>query len=154
MYLKYEQLSKNAQIARQLIIESQQYAMLNDRLYHLYQSRAKRKDAQARLEHQLVVPKCLRPDVLHAFHESATGACHPGFKRTFESIRGRYFWKHMYQESYDYVTSCKICQEMKRDTNRRNAPLKPYDVDPIFSRWHLDFLSGLPETKNGNKHIL
>ena len=154
MYLKYEQLPKNAQIARQLIIESQQYAMLNDRLYHLYQSRAKRKDPQARLEHQLVVPKCLRPDVLHAFHDSATGACHPGFKRTFESIRGRYFWKHMYQESYDYVTSCKICQEMKRDTNRRNAPLKPYDVDPIFSRWHLDFLSGLPETKNGNKHIL
>ena len=60
----------------------------------------------------------------------------------------------MYQECYDYVISCKICQEMKRDTNRRNAPLKPYEIDPIYSRWHLDFLNGILATKNGNKHIL
>ena len=153
MYMKYDTLPNNNQQAKQIVIESQQFTMLNNRLYHLYQPRTKNRDPKGALEHQLVIPKCLRPDVLYAYHDSATGACHPGFKRTFESIRMKYYWKHMYQEVSDYTTSCKICQEMKRDTSKRVAPLKPYQVDPIFSRWHIDFLSGLPTTKNGNKNI-
>ena len=92
--------------------------------------------------------------VLYAFHDSTVGACHLGFKKTYEAMRANYFWKHMYQECYDYDTSCEKCHELKHDTIKRSAPLKPHDVDPIFARWHLDFLCGLPETKNGNKHIL
>ena len=154
MYLKNDTLPTNSQHAKQIVIESQQYAMLNNRLYHLYQPRAKNRDPKGALEHQLDIPKCLRPDVLHAFHDSAIGACHPGFKRTFEALRMRYYWKHMYQQVFNYTATCEICQEMKRDTNKREAPLKPYQVDPVFSRWHIDFLSGLPTTKNKNKNIL
>ena len=154
MYMKYDTLPNNTQQAKQIVIESQQYAILNNRLYHLYQPRTKNRDPKSKLEHQLVIPKCLRPDVLHAYHDSATGACHPGFKRTFESIRMKYYWKHMYQEVSDYTSTCTVCQEMKRDPSKRVAPLKPYQIDPIFSRWHIDFLSGLPTTRNGNKNIL
>ena len=108
--------------------------MLNNRLYHLYQPRTKNKNPTQKFEHQLVVPKCLRPDVLYAYHDSATGACHPGFKKTYESLRVKYYWKHMYQLVWDYTTSCETCQEMKRDTTKQKTPLKPYQVNPIFSR--------------------
>lgn len=101
-----------------------------------------------------MVPKIIRQDILYSYHDSSVGACHLGFKRTYEAMRAKYYWKRMYQECYDYVTSCATCQEMKHDTNKRNAPLKPYKVDAIFTRWHFDFLAGLPETKTGNKNIL
>ena len=152
--MKYDKLPDITQQAKQIVIESQLYAMLNNRLYHLYQPRTKNKTPTQRFEHQLVVPKCLRPDVLFAYHDSATGACHPGFKRTYESLRAKFYWKHMYQLTWNYVTSCVTCQEMKRDTSKRKAPLKPYQVDPIFSCWHINFLSGLSTTKEGNKNVL
>ena len=122
--------------------------MLNKRLYHLYQPRTKNRDPKGKFERQLVIPKCLRPDVLYAYHDSATGACHRGFKRTFESLRMKYYWKHMYQNVWDYTTSCSLCKEMKRDASKRVAPLKPYQLDPIFSHWHIDFLSGLTYLRN------
>ena len=32
--------------------------------------------------------------------------------------------------------------------------MKPLDIPPVFSRWHLDFIGELPTTINGNRWLL
>ena len=60
----------------------------------------------------------------------------------------------MYQDMYNYVISCDICQKVKRDLNARNAPLHPMPVHDAFHRWHMHILERLPTTKEGYKYIL
>ena len=153
-YLSRNQLPQNLSDARRIVAESPQYHLLNNKLYHIYQNRTRHKISVDPLIHQLVVPKCLRQDLLYAYHDSPAGGCHLGFQRVYQTLRTKYYWKGMYEYAYNYIMSCQTCQEMKRDTNKRNVPLKPLNIEPIFAKWHLDYLGGLPETESGNKYIL
>lgn len=116
-YLSHNELPIRNQTVKQIVIGAQQYEMLNGKMYHLFQYRTKNKHSSENFIYQLAIPKRLRQDVLLAYHDSQTGACHLGFKCTYETIRAMYFWKHMFQDFYDYVTSCTTCQELKRDTS-------------------------------------
>ena len=60
----------------------------------------------------------------------------------------------MYEEVRQYVKTCEICQQSKRAFNAKPPPLQPQSVDDVFSRWHMDILSGLPTTKEKYKHVL
>ena len=46
------------------------------------------------------------------------------------------------------------CQRNKRDPHYIHAPLKPLEVSEVFSKWHMDILSGFHPTKEGYKYIL
>ncbi|MCG7879965.1 MAG: hypothetical protein N0C90_27110 [Candidatus Thiodiazotropha endolucinida] len=147
VYLRLGTLPNNLTAAKRVVAESQQYQLLNGKLYHLFQNRAKNRDPASTFIYQLVVPKCLRQDLLYSYHDKPAGGCHLGFQRVYESLRSKYYWKGLYQDTYDYVTSCETCQLMKRDTNKRNTPLKSLEIEPIFSKWHIDYLSGLNESR-------
>ena len=60
----------------------------------------------------------------------------------------------MYDEIDKYVQSCLLCQQVKRPVHAKPPPLQPLPVADLFSRWHIDILSGLPTTKDKYKHIL
>ena len=151
-YLKYDTLPECNKTAKQIVIEASQYEMKDGKLYHLFQPRTKNKTTTDQFIYQLVVPKNLRLKLLQAYHDDH--ACHLGFNKLYEILKLKYFWKGMYQHTYDFVTSCQICQTTKRSMNTRITPLHPYQIDGLFTRWHMDILSGLPTTKNKNKHIL
>ena len=55
----------------------------------------------------------------------------------------------------DWLKSCPQCQMTQRaEKNIHHSPMKPLDIPPPFSRWHLDFIGELPTTKNANRWIL
>jgi len=82
----------------------------------------------------------------------AIGA-HLGVQRTYEAIKQRYAWPCMYQNIYDYVTSCQICQTVKKDSTAKKAPLTSIPVQGLFARLHMDVISGLPTSKYKYKYI-
>lgn len=57
----------------------------------------------------------------------------------------------MYQNVYDYVTSC---QTVKKDSTARKAPLNPIPIQCLFACLHMDVLSGLQTSKSEYKYIL
>ncbi|KAG0772324.1 hypothetical protein G6F62_013007 [Rhizopus arrhizus] len=54
-----------------------------------------------------------------------------------------------------WISRCPQCQmATSPDKMAHHAPMKPLEVPPAFSRWHLDFIGELPTTKNGNRWLL
>lgn len=153
-YLQHGNLPDDKKRAKAIPYEAQQYEIFNNVLYHIFQPRYKNKVNAEIMIKQLAVPEVLRNDVIRSYHDSLAGGCHLGIQRTYMAIKQKYFWPKMYQNVYDYITSCDVCQRVKRDTTARNAPLHPLPVQDRFHRWHMDILAGLPKTKEGYQYIL
>jgi len=87
---------------------------------------------------QVAIPEPLHNDILLSFHDQKEGGAHLGVQRTYEAIKQRYAWPCMYQNIYDYVTSCQICQTVKKDSTARKAHLTSIPVQGLFARLHMD----------------
>ncbi|KAG1137891.1 hypothetical protein G6F37_002650 [Rhizopus arrhizus] len=61
----------------------------------------------------------------------------------------------MQEDVTAWISRCPQCQ-LTAPTNKHKhlAPMKPLEVPPAFTRWHLDFIGELPTTKNNNRWIL
>ncbi len=102
-YLRSGKLPDDDTDARHIILESQDYIIEHDVLYHLFYPRGKGPKAE-RLIKQLVVPQLLRNDVLLSNHDTLTGG-HQRMERTYHNIRQKYFWPRMFSDIESYVTS-------------------------------------------------
>ena len=140
--------------ARTLVAEASQFEVINGLLYHFYSPRSRGLPNEERFVKQLALPKVMRDDILRSYHDSLAGGGHQGHERTFAAIRLKYYWPKMYDEIGKYVQSCLLCQQVKRPVHAKPPPLQPLPVADLFSRWHIDILSGLPTTKDKYKHIL
>ena len=144
----------DAKQARTLVAEASQFEVINGLLYHFYSPRSRGLPREERFVKQLALPRVMRDDILRSYHDSLAGGGHQGHERTFAAIRLKYYWPKMYDEIGKYVQSCLLCQQVKRPVHAKPPPLQPLPVADLFSRWHIDILSGLPTTKDKYKHIL
>ena len=154
MYKTTGEVPDDAKQARTLVAEASQYEVINGLLYHFYSPRSRGLPKEERFVKQLALPKVLRDDILRSYHDSLAGGGHQGHERTFAAIRLKYYWPKMYDEIGKYVQSFLLCQQVKRPVHAKPPPLQPLPVADLFSRWHIDILSGLPTTKDKYKHIL
>ena len=93
-----------------------------------------------------------RADLVEQFHKSFG---HPGNTTMNDLLRKRYWWPDMRSDIQEWLATCQECQlAANADRNTHHAPMKPLDVPPPFSRWHLDFVGELPTTLNGNRWLL
>ena len=69
-YLSSKTLPEDEKLARTVVVESSQYALLDDYLYYFYQPRAKGLPSTQRLVRKLALPGPCQPDVLRSFHDS------------------------------------------------------------------------------------
>lgn len=102
----------------------------------------------------LVVPKCLRSEILRYCHD-ATTAGHLGVKRTWEKVRCRYFWPKMFSYVSKYVLSCPDCQTRKQPPGRPVGFLQP--IPPAgrpFQQVGMDFIGPFTKSKAGNRYIV
>ena len=148
----FGKLPDDDKLARQVTIESNDYIVDNDILYHLYYPRGKGHRVD-RMVKQLVIPLSLRNDILLAYHDALTGG-HQGIERTYQSIRQTYFWTTMYKDIHYYVKSCLSCQKSNCLIHKNKAPLTPVPTEDVHGRWHMDFLGPLKTSKEGYKYVL
>ncbi|RWS19968.1 pol polyprotein-like protein [Leptotrombidium deliense] len=87
-------------------------------------------------------------------HDSILNGGHLGIRRTFERIRERFWWKAMFKDIVNWVTSCKICNLVKPHKGK-SAELKPIKPgERPMSKIGLDIIGMLPTSTRGNRFIL
>lgn len=156
-YLETRELPADQKRANTIAIEANnQYVLSHGILYHLHTPRSKKgKDVDFdKFILQLAVPKSKRKDILLAYHDCQAGGGHFGHKKTYYSIRDKYFWPQMYDDIEKYVKTCDTCQRTKIVRNKAPPPLTPLPIGEPFSRVHIDILGPLPKTKQGYQYIL
>ena len=149
-YLAERKLPDDATLARNTTWESDQYMLADRVLYHYYQPRTKKANQSVGSIIQVALPKALRLDVLRSYHDSIAGGGHLGIQKTFEAIRQKFYWPHMYQDVQDYVLSCDVCQRVKVDRRQPRVPMTNMPITDTFDSWHIDFLGPLPRTEEGS----
>ena len=102
---------------------------------------------------QLVLPMCLRKEVLSLLHEQKCSG-HFGIRRTIGRLQRWCYWAGYKQDVRDWCMKCEKCRKRNFPSKRPRAPLKQYPVGVPFERVGIDILGPLPESKRGNKYIV
>ncbi|CAG2254580.1 unnamed protein product [Mytilus edulis] len=151
-YILDKELPDKTRQARKTVIESQDYIIDDDVLYHLYYPKGKGHRAD-RIVKRLAVPLTLRDDILKSYHDSLLGG-HGGIERTYHTIRYKYYWPGMYSDIQQYVQTCIQCQRAKPDAHKRPTPLQPLPILDVFRRVHMDILGPFRKSPDGYSHVL
>ena len=100
----------------------------------------------------VLVPVQVRCGVLSEFHDHCG---HQGVSRTYQQVHARFHWNGMKRDVEDWVASCVSCSQLKSPKGRgRGAPLQVTWTGYPLERLAMDLIPNLPETLNGNRHIL
>ena len=105
---------------------------------------------------RVVIPQSLVQPVLPVIHSSRAGG-HLGITRTTFRAKERFFGPRMDESIAEFVTSrlkCLKCSQGKYDPKATKSPLRPIQVSEPFLFWALDYMGPMPETAQGNGHIL
>jgi hypothetical protein len=98
------------------------------------------------------IPFPQRADCVDNFH---TAFGHLSQYTVYQQMKNRVWWPGMQDDITNWLETCPQCQMSHRaEKNIHHSPMKPLDIPPAFSRWHLDFIGELPTTKNNNRWIL
>ena len=100
---------------------------------------------------KLIVPEQqdIKKQILTELHALPTGG-HPGYNRTLQSVRRRFYWRGMASDVRDFVLQCPVCQLEKGETTLPRGELQPLRVPP--ERWRevtIDFVTKMPSTDSG-----
>ena len=107
------------------------------------------EDVDANINDRLMIPKIptLISSILRDEHDFAG---HFGFEKTYERIRRKYTWTHMYKDIKRYVACCDSCQRVKASNALPLGLLQPLPISE--ERWSTittDFAIGLPVSSRG-----
>ena len=97
-YLTLQELPDDEKLSKRVVAESEQYAMLDGLLYHIWDQRARKIPKDIRIKHQLAIPTPMRLEILNACHDAVTGGAHQGFDRTYAAVKSKYYWPRMYAQ--------------------------------------------------------
>ena len=150
-YLEHEDLPSTDVKARSLLLSIESYYLDENGLLCHFWSPGKRKHQS--LRSQVVIPACLRHDVLVSCHDDPT-AGHLGQIKTYDKVRNRYYWHGMFKDVEHWCRTCIDCAMRKRPRNHHKAPLLPIPVEGPFDRVAMDILGPLPTTHDGNRYVI
>ena len=103
--------------------------------------------------HQLVVPECLRKDILFQMHNSLLSG-HLGQKKTKEKLLQRYYWYQAREDVNLWVSRCDIFGANKPPAHKPRALLGSMPVGAPLDRLSTDLLGPFVRTPRGNRYIL
>lgn len=99
--------------------------------------------------YRLWVPSEMRNTVLEHLHDK-TG--HPGFLRTYVSLRHSFWWKGVKAAAMEYVKSCHRCQTEKARTTKPPGDLQPIKSPEVpFHTISIDFVEKLNTIRGMNR---
>lgn len=136
-----------ALLKKELLQQQDKFVSRNQHIYRL-----SKLPNSSELSELKFVPFNQRADSVDNFH---TAFGHLSQHTVYQQMKSRVWWPNMHDDITNWLKSCPQCQMSHRaEKNIHHSPMKPLDIPPAFSRWHLDFIGELPTTKNNNRWIL
>ena len=106
-------------------------------------------DDEWAVNHQIVVPKIYRSEILSLAHESPMSG-HLGVNKTYHKILNHFYWPGLKADVSNYCRSCQVVGKPNQVIPK--AGLQPIPAfDEIFSRIIINCVGPLPKTKSGNE---
>ena len=107
------------------------------------------------VNHQIVVPRTYRPEILNLAHETPMSG-HLGVNKTYHKILNHFYWPGLKSDVSQHCKSCHTCQMVgKPNQTIPKAHLQPIPAfDEPFSRIIIDCVGPLPKTKSGCQYLL
>ena len=107
------------------------------------------------VNHQIVVPRIYRPEILNLAHETPMSG-HLGVNKTYHKILNHFYWPGLKSDVSQHCKSCHTCQMVgKPNQTILKAHLQPIPAfDEPFSRIIIDCVGPLPKTKSGCQYLL
>jgi hypothetical protein len=149
-YLEGNELPNDEKLARKIVNTADHYVLLDGVLYHLFGPRRKRANQLDAVIRQLCVPISLRDKVIKAYHHHL---CHIGLTKCYETLRQYFYWPTVYQDLYQALKECVVCQQTKRKYDRK-APLQPLQTTKVMSVWHMDHIKMHCESEGMYNYVL
>lgn len=102
----------------------------------------------------LAVPQTMKKQILYDYHNHPM-AGHFGFAKSYNKIKGRYFWPGLLKDVRNYVRSCMDCQLRKETTNKPPPGLlQPIRVGRPFEKVSIDLLGPVHRSSSGKNFII
>ncbi|KAK3106454.1 hypothetical protein FSP39_020404 [Pinctada imbricata] len=150
-YLQEDKLPSEQKLARQIILESSDYIIIDELLFHSRVSKTKR--ASTLSAYQFVLPESLHLSVVKFCHESTLGS-HGGIQDTIDKMKDRFFFKGMASYIANFVRSCEQCQSRKVTKRHTQEGIKAFPTPSLpFQVWEADLYGPLPTSYRGNTYI-
>ena len=105
-------------------------------------------------QHLLVVPSCMRQDLIRDYHDMPVSG-HRGREKTLARLSQRFYWRGMEKSVKQYVRSCSFCQLFKIKGGRKAGKLCP--IKPprhVYEQIGIDHLGPFKTTERGNQHLI
>ena len=131
------------------------YYVKNDILMRKWRPPDVSADDEWTVNHQIVVPRAYRPEILNLAHETPMSG-HLGVNKTYHKILNHFFWPGLKSDVSQHCKSCHTCQMVgKPNQTIPKASLQPIPAfDEPFSRIIIDCEGPLPKTKSGCQYLL
>ena len=106
------------------------------------------------VNHQIVVPRVYRPEILNLAHETPMSG-HLGINKIYHKILNHLYWPGLKSVVSQFCKSCYTCQMVgKHNQTIPKAHLQPIPAfDERFSRIIIDCVGHLPKTKSGHEYL-
>jgi hypothetical protein len=131
----------DAQLQRRLTQEVEHFKIIRNALHRLLPN----KETAPYLRYGL------RKLQMARYHH---GLGHLKFDSIVDVIKRRFWWPTLDNDLRQFIRECSKCQLNAQD-RPVTVPVRPVPPSALpFDRWGLDFVQDLPETKNGNRHII
>jgi len=102
----------------------------------------------------IVPPKCERARILEE-NQTFTIGGHKEITKTYNRIKGRYYWNNMKADVHAYIQNCRACQLKKLVRVKTKQPMiLTYTLDSTFDKISMDIMGPLPTTQADNTYIL
>ena len=131
------------------------YYVKNDILMRKWRPPDVSADDEWTVNHQIVVPRAYRSEILNLAHEIPMSG-HLGVNKTYHKILNHFFWPGLKSDVSQHCKSCHTCQMVgKPNQTIPKAFLQPIPAfDEPFSRIIIDSVGPLPKTKSGCQYLL
>ena len=143
-YLKDGTLPSDEKRVRKIILQKDQFVLLEDVLYHIDSS------PQHRL--QIAVPYEMRHQLMEENHSGQFGGHFAG-KGLYKMLAQHYWWEGMYRDVHLHCRGCLPCAAYRGSGPKARPLLKPIPVGGPFQRVGVDILE-MPQTAQGNRYIV
>ena len=102
---------------------------------------------------QLVLPHCLRDDVLQELH-SGVVIGHLGEEKMLRQLKERFYWPGMYEDVKNWCQTCPTCVTKKSPVPKGRAPMQTVQAGYPMQVIAVDITGPFPESEAGNTYVL